>query len=84
QALGVAFGASIAAAYSWRSAFVVLGLIGIAAAAVVWLTIREPKRGGLDPAPAAAAGKPEPAAGFMETVGAFFRHPALLLLSLAC
>ncbi len=28
QALGVAFGASIAAAYSWRSAFVVLGAVG--------------------------------------------------------
>ncbi|MFV3078187.1 MFS transporter, partial [Niveispirillum fermenti] len=84
QALGVAFGASIAAAYSWRSAFVVLGLIGVAAAAAVWLTIREPKRGGLDrPAPAAVPHQPMARAGFGETVSMFFRRPTLLVLSLA-
>src|SRR6476620_6678991 len=32
QALGVAFGASIAAAYNWRSAFVSLGMVGIVTA----------------------------------------------------
>ena len=30
QALGVAFGAGIAAAYSWRDAFVALGSVGLA------------------------------------------------------
>src|SRR6185503_9733267 len=29
QALGIAFGASIAASYSWRNAFVVLGTVGV-------------------------------------------------------
>lgn len=35
----------------WRWAFVVIGLPGIALAVVVRLTLREPIRGGLDPAP---------------------------------
>ncbi|HWD49553.1 MAG TPA: MFS transporter [Rhizomicrobium sp.] len=47
-ALGVAFGASIAAAYSWRDAFIALGFVGIAVAVLVRLVVREPVRGGLD------------------------------------
>jgi MFS family permease len=47
-ALGIAFGASIAAAYSWREAFIVLGAIGLVAAVLVRLIVREPERGGLD------------------------------------
>ena len=85
QALGVAFGASIAAAYSWRSAFVSLGAVGIVTAAVVWLFVREPARGGLDAASAdhqlvAKA----PHAGFWSTCRMFFSHPVLLRVSLAC
>src|SRR5215831_16149919 len=48
QALGVAFGAKIAATYSWRLAFVLLGAAGLIAAAAVWGFIREPKRGATD------------------------------------
>lgn len=84
QAMGVAFGASIAAAYSWRSAFVVLGVVGIVAAVIVWLTIKEPMRGGLDQPAAGAAPTPMEKAGFMETVSMFFGRKDLLLLSLAC
>ena len=83
QALGVAFGASIAAAYSWRSAFTVLGSVGILAALAVLAFVREPVRGGLDTAAANAppgAGK----AGFLATVKMFFSSPPLLLISLAC
>ena len=47
-ALGIAFGASIAAAFSWRHAFLVLGAVGIFAALAVFLFVREPPRGGLD------------------------------------
>ena len=45
QALGVAFGASVAAAYSWRDAFLAIGILGIATAVVVYLFVREPARG---------------------------------------
>jgi predicted MFS family arabinose efflux permease len=79
-ALGIAFGASIAAAYGWRTAFLALGAMGIVAAAVTWLLVREPPRGGLDRAP---AGPVTARAGFGETAAAFFSNPALLLLSLA-
>ena len=85
QALGVAFGASIAAAYSWRAAFLSLGAVGLVAALVVRVLVREPKRGGLDaPAstdPMTANSKP---AGFLETCLMFFQRPVLLQLALAC
>ncbi len=85
QALGVAFGASIAAAYSWRSAFVSLGAVGIVAAFIVWLFVREPVRGGLDASLTVHAVKARPAAAsFWSTFRMFFSHPVLLRVSLAC
>lgn len=82
QALGIAFGASVAAAYSWRSAFIAIGIVGIFTALLVWLVVREPKRGGLDTA-AAPEAKPAPA-GFWKTCGMFFTNPVLLRVALAC
>jgi len=81
QALGVAFGASIAAAYSWRDAFIVLGGVGVVTAVVVRLAVREPRRGGLDVAAAADAPRK---ASFAETFGSFFSNPSLVLISLGC
>jgi predicted MFS family arabinose efflux permease len=85
QAFGVAFGASIAAAYSWRSAFIVLGIVGIATAVAVWLFVREPARGGLDVS-ASREQPPEvmPVADFWATCRKFFTHPILLRVALAC
>jgi predicted MFS family arabinose efflux permease len=85
QALGVAFGASIAAAYSWRHAFVVLGAVGIFAALAVFLIVREPLRGGLDvkPAPGSATEASAAKAGFGQTALMFFTTPSLLLVALA-
>ena len=80
QAMGIAFGASIAMAYNWRWAFIVLGGVGILAALAVYLFVREPVRGRLDPAPAVESG---PAPGLWQTMGLFFRNPVLLLVSLA-
>jgi MFS family permease len=78
-ALGIAFGASIAAAYSWRSAFIVLGAIGIVAAIVVILIVKEPRRGGLDSAKDRAI---EGKTGFWQTLVMFFSRPTLLLAAL--
>jgi predicted MFS family arabinose efflux permease len=83
QAFGVAFGASIAAAYSWRSAFITLGLVGIVTAVAVWIFVREPARGGLDARVTPLASAP-PKAEFWATCRKFFTHPVLLRLSLAC
>jgi predicted MFS family arabinose efflux permease len=82
QALGVAFGAGIATHYDWRTAFIVIGVIGIFAAGLVWLTVREPKRGGYDGlagAPIAAA----PNLSLAAAARAFLSNPVLLLAALA-
>jgi predicted MFS family arabinose efflux permease len=79
QALGVAFGAALAAAYSWRAAFLVLGAVGLVAALVVLFGVREPVRGGLDAPRADAPAK----AGFWITVRTFFSTPTLVLAALA-
>src|SRR6185312_15569191 len=79
-ALGIAFGAAIAAAFNWRVAFIVLGAVGILAAIAIRLTVREPPRGGLDPAPVRNAATPP--SGFRETMAMFFSRPALVLAAL--
>jgi len=84
QALGVAFGASIAAAHSWRSAFLWLGLVGVVTAVFVWLFVREPARGGLDAAVPARHAQAAPKATFWAACRTFFAHPVLLRVSLAC
>jgi predicted MFS family arabinose efflux permease len=83
QALGVACGAKIAAAYDWRLAFVLLGAAGLIAAAAVWGTIREPKRGATDAPPSTAADRAEEAVSFWATLRMFATRPTLALVSLA-
>ena len=83
QALGVAFGASIAAAYSWRDAFMSLGAIGVLMAGIVYLFVREPERGALDAPPPEQRPDSSPA-GFWATCKMFVSRPMLLLVSLAC
>ena len=78
MALGVAFGASIAAHYNWRSAFLAVGALGLVAAVLVWLCVHEPARGQLDAAPATAS-----KAAFWATFGMFMRNPVLLRVSIA-
>jgi len=50
--LGAWLGSSVAGTAAerggWRAAFLVLGIPGLAVALVVWLTVREPRRGQLD------------------------------------
>ena len=78
-ALGIAFGASIAAAFSWRDAFVAIGALGVVVALLTPVLVKEPRRGGLD----RAADAPAPAkAGFWATVRMFFANPVLVLASL--
>lgn len=78
-AIGIAFGASIAAAFDWRYAFIAIGGIGVVTAIAVRLLIREPVRGALDDA---ATTRPADALPFWRTVGAFFTNPVLLLVSI--
>ncbi len=48
SALGILLGGVLTSYLGWRSAFVIVGLAGLAIAPVFRLTMREPKRGGLD------------------------------------
>ena len=83
-ALGIAFGASIAAAFSWRDAFIAIGAVGVAVALITPLIVKEPKRGGLDQAVSVAGSiAPAPAkAGFWATMRMFFSNPVLVLAAL--
>ncbi|MDP5279521.1 MFS transporter [Sphingomonas sp. DG1-23] len=82
SALGVAFGASLAAAFDWRIPFYVIGAIGVVAALAVYLIVRDPRRerqGGL----VAAGDRGATATGFLTTIVQFFANPLLLTASLA-
>ena len=78
-ALGIAFGAAIAAAFDWRYAFIVLGVVGIVAAIILPMVVREPKRGALDGHDGATELRK---AGFWATLRMFFSRPTLVLASL--
>ncbi|OHC97564.1 MAG: MFS transporter [Sphingomonadales bacterium RIFCSPHIGHO2_01_FULL_65_20] len=78
-ALGIAFGASIAAAFSWRDAFIAIGVLGLIVAALTPVLVKEPKRGGLDQAAGAA---PLTRAPFWGTVRMYFSTPTLVLAAL--
>lgn len=75
SALGILFGGLIAAAIDWRTAFIAVGLAGVALAPVFRLIVREPPRGGMDTP--AVAGAP-PTGG----VGLLLRKPSFWLISL--
>lgn len=46
--LGIYLGGLLVADLGWRMTFVALGLPGVLLALIVWLTVREPARGGMD------------------------------------
>ena len=76
-ALGIAFGASIAAAFDWRYAFITIGIVGLVTSAAVRLMLREPARGRFDSGDALAA-----KSGFAETLRMFFSRRTLVLAAL--
>jgi predicted MFS family arabinose efflux permease len=82
SALGVAFGASLASAFSWRIPFYVIGVIGVVTALAVHLILREPRRGQMDD-PGTSTYGDAPAVGLLATIAQFFGNPLLLTASLA-
>lgn len=75
-ALGIAFGASIAAEFNWRVAFLAIGGIGLLTAVAIRLIVREPPRGTFDERLPTAEGP-----SFWDTMKMFFSSPTLLLIS---
>ncbi|WP_279349617.1 spinster family MFS transporter [Erythrobacter litoralis] len=78
-ALGIALGATIAAVFDWRDAFIAIGVVGLITATALPFLIPEPKRGATDEMDVDS--KPE-AAPFWTTVRAFFANPVLTLAAL--
>jgi len=81
--LGVFVGASLggwaAEQFGWRGAFVMVAGIGVVAALLLALFVREPVRGALDPAPSTPAAP----AKLGPTLALFMSRPSLRLLLLA-
>lgn len=82
SALGVAFGASLAAAFDWRMPFYVIGTIGVVTALAVHFLVRDPARNGTKAGVEASRPATVPL-GFVATIAQFFANPLLLMASLA-
>ncbi len=82
-AIGIAFGATIAAVFDWRDAFIAIGAVGVVTAVIVKLTIREPERGALDRCHVGVGEAQSSAkAPFWATITEFVRNPVLMLASI--
>ncbi|WCT73455.1 MFS transporter [Sphingomonas naphthae] len=67
--------------FGWRAAILVVGVPGLVLAALVWLTLREPRRGQFDSLPGQAAAHD---AGSGSALLALARNPAFRCIALAC
>lgn len=56
--IGLALGGWIAQQYGWRATFLCFGAPGLLLGALVFLFVREPRRGGFEPASTSVAGAP--------------------------
>jgi MFS family permease len=79
---GAAGGGWLASHYGWRTAFLVLGGLGLVLAPLLAMMVREPVRGRFD-RPAVVTGLPEPPPSVWEAIGFFVCSPVLVLTSLA-
>lgn len=77
-AVAIGFGASIASAFSWQLAFRGLGALGLIAVVGIFVIVKEPRRGGLDPASA----QPVKKSSFWDTLSNFFSRKPLVLAAL--
>jgi MFS family permease len=81
--VGLALGGWIAQHYGWRATFIWFGAPGVVLALLVWLLVREPRRGGFD-APARAAPAQAPASADKSQVMALLSIPAFRYVCVAC
>lgn len=66
---GTLVGGLLAAEFGWRTAFIVVGVLGVLVAPVLRLTVRDPKRGGTDAAAAAAVPAPQSTSAVVASTG---------------
>lgn len=74
-------GGLIVAAHGWRMTFIAAGLPGLVIAPLVWLTVREPRRGAHDPIPGALA-----TASLVQRLRLLFARPGIAwgVLAITC
>jgi predicted MFS family arabinose efflux permease len=77
--IGLAMGTYMAGHFGWRSAFFIAGIPGLVLALLLILTVREPRRGAMEPAAQAAPERP----GFAATIGTIWRLRPLALIIMA-
>jgi MFS family permease len=80
-AVGTLVGGLLAVHFGWRTAFIVVGLIGVALAPIFRLIVRDPRRGGADMAAGDTTTVQAPAAPLREVVRVLARKPSFWLLS---
>ncbi len=85
--IGLALGGWIAQHYGWRATFIWFGVPGLLLAALVFLLVREPRRGGFDTAEATAQLQQQhqqPFESMWKQVGRLLRITAFRRLAFAC
>jgi MFS family permease len=78
QLVGLVGGAAIATSLGWRMTFIVFGLAGIAGAALLYFTVREPQRGRFDPKPQQTQEPP----AIREVFSYLWRRPSFRAISI--
>ncbi len=76
SAIGIVFGGVIATLLDWRTAFFMVGALGIVLAPLLYFTVREPQRGRFD-----APGAKTSPAKFTEVIATLAKKPSFWLLS---
>lgn len=82
--IGLALGGWIAQHYGWRATFVWFGAPGLVLAALVFLLVREPRRGGFETAAAVAQMRLQPAESLWTQVRRLLAITAFRRLAFAC
>lgn len=80
-AAGTLVGGLLAVHFGWRTAFIVVGIIGVALAPVFRFVVRDPRRGGSDMAVGDTTTVQAPAAPLREVVRVLAAKPSFWLLS---
>lgn len=82
--IGLALGGWIAQHYGWRATFVWFGVPGLVLAALVYLLVREPRRGGFEAPGVMEQAQRQPAESMWKQVGRMLRITAFRRLAFAC
>ncbi|MEP6965308.1 MAG: MFS transporter, partial [Polaromonas sp.] len=82
--IGLALGGWIAQHYGWRSTFIWFGAPGLLLAALVFLLVREPRRGGFETPAAVAQMQQQPAESMFTQVRRLLAITAFRRLAFAC